>query len=167
MKQNHWTMKYRPEWHIYCEVNLVWYSLIISNYDVQLSNSLQIWSKVTGAWNIGHYDLHLLYSQNLCYWIIKQIVFKISGKVTGLWNHDPQLLRSKSPHYTKYDLQPWNNLQDMKQNYRIMKYRLLWPIFIIRLITALHWRIIPTRKTIFQTWSKIIGLWNTGHWDLH
>ena len=61
IRQNHWTMKYRLQWPtniLRSDAGSYW--LIIPMDDVQPLNSFQDIRQITGPWNIGHSDIHLV-----------------------------------------------------------------------------------------------------------
>ena len=97
IRQNHWTMKYRSQWHTFIlRSNVVSYWLIIPKYDVHTSNSLQ--------------DTR----QN--HWTMKY---------RSQW--PTYILRSNVRSYRliipKYDVHTSNSLQDIRQNHWTMNYR--------------------------------------------
>ena len=63
----------------------------------------------------------------------------------------------------KFDINPSNGLQDLRQNCWTMKYRSLWPTLVLRSNVASHWLIIKTfdinpvnsLKDIRQNWSTV------------
>ena len=87
---------------------------------------------------------HWCIIQNMNYMMfIHQIIFKILSKITGPWN--TCILWGQSLCYTDPISQVShisNRLQDIRQNHWTMKYRSLWPIFILRSKGASHWLII-------------------------
>ena len=94
MKQNCWTIKYRSLTYIYLVRSMYvsqWCIIPTMMFIHQII--LKILSKITRSWNVGHVDLHLLWSQNLGHTVssenmtlMHQIVLEIQDKVTGPWN---------------------------------------------------------------------------------
>ena len=74
-------------------------------------------------------------------------------------------------HYHKHNISPSNSLWDMKQNHWTIKYRSLTYTYLMRLIFASHWSIIPTKMFSHQITlkisSKITRPWNIGHVGLY
>ena len=77
IRQNHWTMKYRSQWPKFIlRSNIRSYWLLIPKNDVIYRTVFKIQGKITGPWNTGYSDLHLIsISKSLMF--IQQIVFKI------------------------------------------------------------------------------------------
>ena len=94
IRQNHWTMKYTVT-YIYFEVKR-W---VILTHNPEMMFIHETVFKITGPWNIGHSDLHLLWSHTDSYWLIIR----------------------------KYDVHTSNSLQDIRQNHWIMKFGSCWP----------------------------------------
>ena len=103
----------------------------------------KIWSKITGPWNVGHCDLHLLRSKIASHWFVNP----------------------------KYDVLSSNSLEDTRPNHLTMKYRSLWPTFILDQGWS-HWLIIQMynihpSNSLQDIIRQIGGPWNIGHCDIY
>ena len=108
--------------------------------------------------------------QNIIF--LHQTVFKILSKIIRPQNIFYEVnLCVTLIHYPKYDLQPSNSFQNIRQNHWPMKYRSQIYIYFMRSIFVSHWPIIPSmtiiHQIVFKILGKIIQPWNIGHSDLY
>ena len=155
MKQNHWTIKYRPLTYIYLVR-----SIYVSHWSTMMfihQIILTILSKITRPWNIRHVDLYLLWGQSLGHTVsLSEKITLIADIRQNHWTMKYRshrftfILRSNNGSYwpiiPKYYFHISNSLQDVMQNHWTMENRSQRPIFILRSNIGSYWLTIPNNN---------------------